>query len=88
MAAVLISLIDLLFGLYSLAIIARVFISWMRVDPYHPIVQFLYQITEPVLAPLRNRIPPVGMVDISPMAALFLLWILQRIVTLLLVSLI
>ena len=86
--ATLISLIDLLFGLYSLAIIARVFISWMRVDPYHPIVQFLYQITEPVLAPLRNRIPPVGMVDISPMAALFLLWILQRIVTLLLVSLI
>ena len=86
--ATLISLIDLLFGLYSLAIIARVFISWMRVDPYHPIVQFLYQITEPILAPLRNRIPPVGMVDISPMAALFLLWILQRIVTLLLVSLI
>jgi len=80
-------LVDLLFGLYSLAIIARVFLSWMRVDLYHPAIQFLYRITEPILAPLRQRIPPVGMVDISPMVALIGLLIVQRIVGALLISL-
>jgi len=80
-------LVDLLFGLYSLAVIARVFLSWVRVDSYHPAVQFLYRITEPILAPLRQRIPPVGMVDISPMVALIVLLIVQRIVDALLISL-
>ena len=80
-------LVDLLFGLYSLAIIARVFLSWVRVDPYHPAIQFLYRITEPILAPLRQRIPPLGMVDISPMVALIGLLIVQRIVDALLISL-
>jgi len=83
-----IRLVDLLFTLYSLAIIARVFMSWVRIDPYHPVVQFLYRITEPVLAPLRKRIPPLGMVDISPMVALIGLLILQRIIDALLISLI
>jgi YggT family protein len=80
-------LVDLLFGLYSLAIIARVFLSWVRVDPYHPAIQFLYRITEPILAPLRQRIPPLGMVDISPMVALIGLLIVQWIVDALLISL-
>jgi YggT family protein len=84
---VLIQLVDLLFGLYSLAIIARVFISWTRIDTYHPVVQFIYRITEPVLAPLRERIPPVGMMDISPIVALFVLLILQKIVVAVLISL-
>lgn len=80
-------LVDLLFVLCNLAIIARVLLSWLPVDPYHPIVQFLYRITEPILAPLRKRIPPVGMVDISPMVALIGLLILQRIVDALLIGL-
>jgi YggT family protein len=84
---VLIQLVDLLFGLYSLAIIARVFISWTRIDTYHPVVQFIYRITEPVLAPLRERIPPVSMMDISPIVALFVLLILQKIVVAVLISL-
>ncbi len=85
---VLIQLVQLLFGLYSLAIIARVFTDIMRIDPYHPVIQFLYRITEPVLAPLRSRIPPMGMVDFSPMVALLLLLILERIAVMLLVSLV
>jgi len=84
----LIQLVRMLFGLYSFAIIARVFVGWMRVDPYHPVIQFLYRITEPVLGPLRSRIPPVGMVDVSPMVALLGLWILERIVLVLLLSLV
>ena len=81
-------MVDLFFTLYSLAIVARVFMSWVRIDPYHPVAQFLYRITEPVLAPLRQRIPPAGMVDISPMVALIGLLIVQRIIDALLISLI
>jgi YggT family protein len=84
---VLASLMEMFFALYSLTIIARVFMDWTRVDPYHPLARFLYQITEPVLAPLRARIPPIGMVDISPMAALFIMWILEKVVVTLLLSL-
>lgn len=80
------SLVEMLIGLYSLVIIARVFMDLMRVDPYHPVARFLYQATEPLLAPLRERIPPMGMIDISPMVALLLLWILERILVALLLG--
>jgi YggT family protein len=75
----LIYFIDVFFTLLSLAILARVLLSWVRVSPYHPAVEFLYRITEPILAPLRRAIPPLGMVDISPVIALILLQIIQQI---------
>ena len=77
--SLLVSTIDLLFTLLSLAILARVLLSWVRVSPYHPAVQLLFQITEPILAPLRRFIPPVGMMDISPIIAMFLLQIIQQV---------
>ena len=77
--SLLIYLIDLFFTLLNLAILARVLLSWVRVDPYHPAVEFLYQITEPILAPLRQVIPRIGMVDISPIIALLLLQIIQEV---------
>ena len=46
-------------------------------DPYHPIVQLLYQVTEPVLDPARRLIPPLGMIDISPIVVFIALGILQ-----------
>ena len=72
--------INILFTLLELAILARVLLSWFRVDPYHPAIAFLYQITEPVLRPLRNVIPPLGMLDISPIVALILMDIVRQIV--------
>jgi YggT family protein len=71
--------IDFVFTLLNLAMLARVLLSWVRVSPYHPAVEFLYRITEPILAPLRRVIPPVGMVDISPVIALLLLQIVQQV---------
>ena len=71
--------VDVFFTLLSLAILARVLLSWVRVSSYHPAVDFLYRITEPILAPLRRAIPPIGMVDISPIIALILLQIVQQI---------
>ncbi len=77
----LISFFDLLFTILSFAIIARALLSWVRPDPYNPLVQLLNQITDPILEPLRRVIPPIGgMMDISPIVALILLQILQTIV--------
>ncbi len=77
---ILLNFFDLLFTVLSFAIIARALISWLPIDPYHPIVQFLYQITEPILVPLRRVVPPLGMMDITPIVAIILLNVLQAIV--------
>jgi YggT family protein len=70
--------IPLLFNLYSFLILARVLLSWVRVSPYHPAVVLVYEVTEPLLRPLRNAIPSIGMLDISPIAALILLQIVEN----------
>jgi YggT family protein len=72
--------IPLLFNLYSFLILARVLLSWINVSPGNPIVTFIIEATDPVLKPLRNVIPPIGMMDISPIAALILLQIVEQIV--------
>ncbi|MGE5263488.1 MAG: YggT family protein [Acidobacteriota bacterium] len=77
----LINFFDLLFTLLGFAIIARALVSWLPIDRYHPVIRVLDQITEPILAPLRRYIPPVGgMMDITPIVALILIQILQAIV--------
>ncbi len=76
----LINFFDLLFALLALAIIARALLSWIAIDPYHPVAVFLNQITEPILAPLRRYIPLIGMMDITPIVALILLQILRVLV--------
>lgn len=62
-------------ALYSALILIRVLISWVRPDPRNPIVRFLDNITEPVLAPLRALIPSkiFGNLDLSPLLAILLL---------------
>jgi len=69
--------IRLLFDLLSLAILIRVILSWFNVNPFHPVVAFLDQITEPILGPLRRVIPPIGMMDVTPIVALVLLQVVE-----------
>ncbi len=59
----------LLTMLYWLILI-RALLSWVNPDPFNPIVQFLYRVTEPVLDPLRRLLPPMG-IDVSPLIAFF-----------------
>ena len=62
------------------AIVARSLMSWFPVrpgNPFHPLAVILYQITEPILGPLRRIIPTIGMIDISPVVALILLQLLR-----------
>lgn len=63
-------------GLYSLAIIIRIVLSWVM-PLTNPVLSFLRRITDPVLEPFRRIIPPLGMFDISPIVVLILLSFLQ-----------
>ena len=68
-------------NIYILILFIRVIISWIRPNPYHPFVRLVYQVTEPVLEPIRRVIPPIGMgLDISPVVAFILISIIKRII--------
>ena len=76
-----IALIDLIGTILYVALIGRVLMSWFNIgpsSPFFPIVNVLYQITEPILAPIRRVLPSFGMLDLSPMVAIFLLFFVQR----------
>jgi YggT family protein len=60
------------------AIFIRIIFSWTNFDPENPIAQVINQITEPIIAPIRSVMPRIGMFDLSPMAASFLLIILAQ----------
>jgi YggT family protein len=76
--------VTLLFYVLELAIVVRVLLSWINVSPDHPIAHLLVQITEPILGPLRSRLPLIGMFDISPIVAILLLDLARRLLLLLL----
>jgi YggT family protein len=65
-----------------IAMIGRVLTSWIQVgrdSPFSPVVSILWQVTEPILAPIRKVLPNLGMLDLSPMVALLLLGVVQRV---------
>ncbi|HEY3104216.1 MAG TPA: YggT family protein [Pyrinomonadaceae bacterium] len=66
-----------LVGLYELMIFARIVGVWFVVSYGDRRMRFLIRTTEPLLAPLRRTIPPVGMFDVSPIIAFVILWLLQ-----------
>ena len=76
---ILINAVQLFFTVLELAVLARVLFSWIRPDPYNPFVRIIVQITDPILQPLRRFIPPLGMLDITPLVALIGLSIIQQV---------
>lgn len=78
----LISLVNGLFFIFYVLLFANIIISWVRPDPYHPtwgpIVRFVMSVTDPILAPIRRFLPPMGGLDFSPLIVLFLARFLQR----------
>lgn len=71
--AFLFAFIGWLCEVFTLVIIARVIVSWFSPRPTNRLAIILYQLTEPLLAPLRRIIPRVGMFDFTPLAAIILL---------------
>ena len=70
-------LVATLIDLYSLVVLAAVVMSWVRMDPRHPVARIVYRLTEPVLAPIRRALPHIGGLDFSPMVLLIALRLLR-----------
>ena len=71
-------LIVTLIDVYSFVILIAVILSWVPVNRRHPLIAILHGVTEPVLAPIRRVLPPMGALDLSPMVLLILLQLLKR----------
>jgi YggT family protein len=69
----LIQIVDLVVLVLTLTLIAYALMSFLPLDPWHPVRRALTDLIEPVLRPIRNLIPPVGMIDLSVMVALIAL---------------
>jgi YggT family protein len=73
-------LLHTLLSLYGYVIIIRAVLSWFNPNPYSPPVLFIFKITEPVLAPLRQILPDMGGIDLAPLAAMVLIWLLMSVI--------
>lgn len=65
--------------IYTLLIFARIIMSWVPHDPRNPIFDTLAQITDPYLNIFRRFIPPLGMMDFSPIIAMLVLQAIGRV---------
>jgi len=71
-------ILDYILTIANWLIIIRALLSWVNPDPHNPIVQFLYNITEPMLKPFRRLIPVYSIgLDISPVVALVFIWFVK-----------
>lgn len=74
---IVLQIIGLLLRLFELALLARIILSWFpNVDRGNPIIRFLYDITEPVLRPIRDMLPANGMFDFSPLIVFVVIQVL------------
>ena len=82
--AVIGSFLQTLILAYEIVLIARILMSWIPIDRNNPtinsIAQFMYDITEPVLAPVRNALPPMGGFDFSPILVFIGLQVLRGLI--------
>jgi len=79
---IVISFLIFLLRIYSFILLARVLLSWIpNLDYNNPIVQFLYQLTEPVLRPIRQALPQASGIDFSPIVVFIGISVLTTILT-------
>jgi len=70
--------IGILLSFYMWVIIIRALVSWVNPDPYNPVVQFLYKVTEPVLYPIRRLMPVYNIgIDLSPLIVIAMIIFLR-----------
>ena len=70
-------LISSIINVFIYSIFATVILSWINPGTYNPVVSLLYKITEPVMKPFQRLIPPMGGMDLSPIAALLALQVVK-----------
>jgi YggT family protein len=65
--------------IYTFVLLIRILMSWIpNLDPSNQIVQMIVQVTDPVLEPARRLIPPIGMIDISPIVVFIAFGVIQQ----------
>jgi YggT family protein len=77
---ILAQVINMIANIYVWIVIASILLSYF-VDPYHPIRQGVDNLVRPLLDPLRKVVPPVGMLDFSPLVLIILIQIVSRLLT-------
>ncbi len=75
-----ISIVSIVFEIYIWLIVARVILSYFRFRTYHPVLRFIYDVTEPVLGFFRRLLPRTGAFDFSPLLAFFFVWVVGQLV--------
>ena len=78
--AKIIELANGLLTVYKYILLASVIISWVNADPYNPIVNFIYRVTEPALRRIRRYMPDTGMIDLSPLVLFAVIYLVQIVV--------
>jgi len=80
------ALVQLFVQLYSMVILARVLMSWVNIDPYSPLARAIFDLTEPVLAPVRNMLPSAGGMDFSPVIVMVLIQFIGQLLIMMLTA--
>jgi YggT family protein len=86
LGSILLTTSNLFFWIMSLLILVRVILSFLPQYRYSQIGELVYGLTDPVMRPIQNVIPPIGMIDISPFIAIILLQVLQALVNAIIAS--
>ncbi len=73
-------IVNLAFEVMMWLVVIRCILSFVRHNPYHPIIRFIYDITEPIMAPFRRLLPPAGGIDFSPIIVWMVLMLLRNLV--------
>ena len=77
---IMVTFVNILAQVLSIALLARVILSWVSLSPTNPLVVIVHQITEPILAPIRRVLPRMGTLDLSPMIGLILVYAIKNII--------
>lgn len=62
----------------TIVIIARAVLSWVSPDPYNQIVRIINQLSEPLLFPVRKRVPYISGIDFSPLIVLLIIMFMDN----------
>jgi YggT family protein len=76
----LISVLTTLLYAFIILMLIRVVFSWVSPFPTNPVSRLAWQVTEPVLAPVRRRLPPMSGIDLSPMVVMLGAYLLIAII--------
>ena len=75
-----IAIINIAFQILIMIILIRIILLWFPHNPYNPLIRIVYQISNPILNPIRHVISPIGGLDISPIIAIFIIQLIKNII--------